>query len=1351
MRHPLERKLAVVRSRVRRLWTLYGLSCVLSAVLLTGVALGLADCLIRFQDRGLRVMASLAVLGVLGWTAYRFLYFGLAARLGDVDLARRLQRRFPQLGEGLASAVQFVKQPAEDPTAGSAALRREVIDQTTAAAEQLDLLAAIQARPVLRAAAGAAALLAATVVLAALDPPRCRTALARLLNPFNDVAWPQVHHLQLRKIPDRVHRGEPFQAELIDLDPHGNPGRLPPELRVYYRFENPDGTTEEQFQKLNVLGNAAVIRRERVTRRFAFRVEGGDDSSMPWHPVAVVDPPAIKSLTIKLVPPAYTGWVPEHVDRDVRALVGTRLELAGEATKPLASAAFCLEGSEEVPARLIGQHGSFEVVSGAAGQLVVEKSGVYWFRLIDRDGLTSDQRPYGQIQAVPDQAPSVSIDQPATNILVTPQAAVPIQLTARDDLAIQRIDLEFSRQDQQDKPDGKLPLYRGPAQVQSQPAGLLAGADSGHRQVASYAWELAPLGLQPGTTVSFWGIAADYRPQTGKSPLRRLSVVTPEQLADHLAARQSLILAELSRALGIQRQGRQQVAASQARLEQLGQPTQPELDNLRNAEHSQREIAQLLGSRGEGVLGHALGLLADLENNKLELRELKGQMEALAIEIQRLGREPLPTIGRQLTAAIKAAQLCLERQPAPSSPPKPPVSEILNPLAAAAKAQDQVIASLERLLGDLARSESFRAFYREMGQLLRDQEELARRSAESGQRTVARELKDLSAEELTQLRLAAHEQRELARRLEAIQHQMDQAADQAQETDPLAAHRIADALDRSRQLGTSGKMRSAAEGLQRNQIGQALQEQRQVLDHLHEVLEILADRRGHGLSGLLKALAQASAELAQIAQCQEELRKQMEGAGADGADARRALESLATQQHELRQKMERTVQRLQRLTVPQAIPPARQAVDKMARAGQSAQQAQARAAALYAQQARQAVEQTLAQLEQHRRQSETQLATEQLTELHQTIQQLHRRQETALQQTRQLDQTTEKQPGPAKDHQAALAELAGQQRRLGDETAGLAARLAGAEVFRWSLQQSADCMALAAGMLERRQTGQPAQQAQQDALDRLACMLEALRPRQAEEGLEGPAGPPSQPGTGPRPGLGTGLRDVAQLRLVKSMQQKINRRTKALDKAWAGADRSAPEPRRRHEAVAHEQAGLAQLLLALVPPEHQAEDQSASPLLRIAGDMRQVETLIRQGQSGRPTQQVQQQIVEDLQQVIREGESRLGPGLLGQHVGAKPSGGKPGQGEAQPGSGPAKAGALPAQGAAPAAPGSQPRRPSPAEIRALLSRFWGSLPERQREQMLQMQQVEEFLPKYELWIEEYFRRLAGQRDRSGLE
>ena len=646
MLHPLQQRIAALRSRVRRLVLLYALSWVVSGVLAAVVVLGLADYLFRFQDPGLRLMASLAALAVVGWTGYRFLYRGLAARLSDLDLARRLQRRFPHLGDSLASAVEFLGQSREDPASGSTTLRDAVVGRTTAAVKKLDFRASLRLGPVRRAAAIAGTCLMAAGILVALNPSGCGTALARLASPFGETSWPRVHHLEIRQpAPQRVNRGGTFRVTVVDA-----PGvALPAEVFIHYRFDGPEGPSVETA-RMSPLGGMMVAQRENVTRPCSFRVEGGDDDSMEWLPIEVVDRPAVKSVVIRLFPPPYTGWPVEQTEKNVHALVGTRLEVSAVATKPLASAVLCLDGIR-VPGRVAQDGLSFQVPADAGHGCVVTKSGPYWFELTDREELTGEEKVLGEIQAVPDVPPSVNVDEPEANVYVTPEAVVPVRVTARDDLAIREVVLAWNRSDQPDGPDARVSLHSGPAAALPK-AGGLAAAASGDQRTVSYRWSLASLRLQPGAQVTYWAAASDYRPQTGKSPSRRLTVVTSEEMADRVVARQSAILSELSRVLAMQRQTREQVAASEILLQAKQRPDQSDMGNLANAERNQREVTRLLAGTGEGVRTLVLGLLADLENNQVDSPDVKRWMQSLRAEIDRLAREDLAAIGLELTAAV---------------------------------------------------------------------------------------------------------------------------------------------------------------------------------------------------------------------------------------------------------------------------------------------------------------------------------------------------------------------------------------------------------------------------------------------------------------------------------------------------------------------------------------------------------------------------------------------------------------------------------------------------------------------------------------------------------------------------
>ena len=641
MLHPLEQKIVSLRRRVRRLAAVYGLSLVAAILLATVAVLGAIDCLLRLEDRGVRIIVSLSALAVLAWSCRRFLASTLFARLPDADLARRVERSFPRLNDGLLSAVEFLGQSEDDPTAGSAALRRAVIAHAAAETQDLDFSAVLDRRPATRAALLLAAACFLASIIVWLAPADARVAVARLVNPLGNTAWPRTTHLKIARPVERIARGQPFEITVVDA--FG--ARLPPEVRIQYRDEAPDGGIVEETEQMRFTNGAMEARRENVQRPFAYRVEGGDDRSMPWSKVAVVEPPAVESLSIRLVPPAYTGWPAVPSERDIRALAGTEVRITGHATRPLAAADLCLEGGRRIPAELSNDGGWFTIGYGGAA-LEIEKSAAYWFDLTDREGLHGGADDRGEITAVPDAPPVVRIEQPTANLFVTPRAVVPIRVAAKDDIAICDVALAFRRSESE--PEHVQPLISGP-----KPPPRQAGPNpTGDSRTVDYRWDLAALELKPGTQLTFYATASDYRPQIGKSDPRRLAIVTPDELQQRIAGREKLIVAELQRALKMQRTCRSQVESLAIRLAELRRFEQADVDRLQAAELGQREVGRLLTSRSEGVPLHVLGLLADLENNRLDSGDARRQMTSLLAELDRLGARALaadgpPTDGRR--------------------------------------------------------------------------------------------------------------------------------------------------------------------------------------------------------------------------------------------------------------------------------------------------------------------------------------------------------------------------------------------------------------------------------------------------------------------------------------------------------------------------------------------------------------------------------------------------------------------------------------------------------------------------------------------------------------------------------
>jgi hypothetical protein len=160
-----------------------------------------------------------------------------------------------------------------------------------------------------------------------------------------------------------------------------------------------------------------------------------------------------------------------------------------------------------------------------------------------------------------------------------------------------------------------------------------------------------------------------------------------------------------------------------------------------------------------------------------------------------------------------------------------------------------------------------------------------------------------------------------------------------------------------------------------------------------------------------------------------------------------------------------------------------------------------------------------------------------------------------------------------------------------------------------------------------------------------------------------------------------------------------------------------------------------------------AEKESDNPMVRIAQQMTEAKQRIAKADSGPATQQLQRQIVADLDRLIQQARKKAGQCKPGQCQ-SQPSERK------QPGSQPPKPGSKPGQTPSDKPATKSTERPrvknankkpgtSAAESRAEMERLWYLLPQHAREQMLQSP-GEEFTPKYEQQIEDYFRRLSQE-------
>jgi hypothetical protein len=1175
MPHPLQQRVDAVERRVRRLRWCYGAACFLLAAAAIIAAASLADYLLRLHDPGLRWILSLAVAGGLGWAALRWIAPAVGSRRNLVGVAQRVEKHFPALDKRLSSAIAFLEQPADDPTAGSLDLRRAVVAETEALSGELDFQKVVDPRRPRRvlSALGLVAIAAAGLALAL--PTLVPLGLVRLAMPWGRDAWPARHALAFAAAPRVLAVGEDFEVEVIDRH-----GELPEAVELQVHLA--DGRDEAHPMKR--LGDRMVLRLDNVTQPFAYRAVGGDDYHMTWTTLEVVLPPKITDLVMEVTPPAYAHWPVDRGRKLVRALAGSQIVLRGTVDKPIKSAALKTGNNQTLPVSVaVAADGkSFQAPADPRTPWLADKSGEVWCEVVDASALPTGRQERIELQVVADAPPTISWESPADHALVTPRALVPIRGLVKDDLAIARVELRYLRPDASDQGEQVFELYVGKQRADSKAGGNTeARATAGQSLTLDTAWDLALIpGLADGSVLAVRIVAEDQKPQQTAAGVRRLTIISEEELESRVVQQQSSILTQLAEVLRLQRETRDQTAELEIRLKERGQLEPRDLSHLQSAELNQRQVQRLLTDPQDGVEARIVALLDELANNRVSSQAAADRMTELLEKVQRLAKEDLAGISHELTAALKSAQAGAENKETSGCGADVP-ADVGQSLATAGAGQERVIAALESLLGDLSQWDNFSRLAREIGSIRSDQSALADETDRLRLELAASDSPDASAGRASS-RQFARRQLELARRYEKLQSRMTEMRQRLAQSDPLMAGTLADALDAARRLAIGGRMRSASGELQEVRPGTAHQTQQEVLSGLAELQDILARRRDAELARTTQSLHQAAGELDGLAQRQQQLRRELAQAAADSQEAsrKRKLERLSQQAKKLAEEVRELSRKLERLQARRASESGEQAAAAMDQSADSAatdlhDESQDQAAA-----AQDLLEETKRQLEQQIKQAEQDLLREQLARLEQHIEGLIARQKNVVAETDRLEEFRRKQNGKFTDpQQATLHGIAGEERLLADESGQLATTVQAAAAFVLGLQGAQTQLDAAAQRLEAGETGAATKDHEEDALRRLTQLREALKPE--ETGAQPPPEDQQQP-PGPEAGAPPAIQNLAELKLLKLMQEEIQRQTAELEKVRSQTGQLDAQQTQRLEALAGEQGKLADMVMDLI-------------------------------------------------------------------------------------------------------------------------------------------------------------------------
>lgn len=1124
-------RLAAIRRRVRRLVWWSGLSVSLTAVFGGLIVAGGLDWLIRLDDIGLRVLLAVVVWSVIGGTLWRSLWRPLRYPLSDDLVADQIDRRYPGLSGRSRTAAEFASSGC-DPRWGSAELQALVIRQSQADLHQVtpdDVVEPRKLGPQLWAA-WLTCLVAAALLVA--YPLEAATAVRRLMWPWGRQPWPQATVLQLydasgRPVtwaeddPLRAVRGETLRFEVRSLR-----GPLPDKVWLESRLD-PDGPPEgallkqELRDRTDEKAEAVGLVEIPVTQGpLDFRVTGGDDRSMPWYRLLVVEPPTLADFEITVTPPSYSGLPVETLPAgatQIRGLIGSQVTVAARSTRPVGTAMLAQRETDLV--RLDVSPDGYRFV----GRLTITKPGtaVFWFVLTDRQGFREQQPLEFELRGEIDAVPEVLLMQPDADRLVTPTATVPLAITARDDRGLTELRLAWQI-------DESEMIQRLLAEWNDRPLQAPFNAE----------WLLSELNLKPGQRLVFRAEALDAcdvgEPHIGKSPPRTLLIISPDEKAADLARRIGELLDDLSDAARQQERLTQQAGELQTQLDTVGGLRNEDRDLLNRVQFDQRRLNAQLTDPQHGLARQTRRLRSEFPENGLTDSVSEPQLDALAGTLEELASTALPQVDQQLTQAAKL----LDQPDADESGARTALSE-------ARRGQAEVLQTLNERQAELARWQDERELTGELQALLEAQKQLNADTAEIGAETVSRAPAELTPQQSAELQKLATRQRHQADRLGQFQQHLEQLAKKLEKDDPARAHEAEEAAARLEKQQLDAILKQAADDVAANRIGTAGPLQQRAEQALEELQQAWTEQLPDDAEQLVDRLHRMEATARQLTEQAEMLRKKSEDESLTQDDR----ETLRKQSEELRREAQRLERQLDRMRMPAAADAARDAAQELRQAEAAANDPddpdQLRKHTKAAEEALRDIEK---ELRQNRRQAEARLLQEERERIAARIEMLKTRQDGVIAETTRLEDQRRESGRFTRGQQRSLQDLAGVERELSATAIELRDQLASAIVAKAALGGVARSLERAAERLADRQTDAVTQQLEQDAAQRLARILTAWN-RKPEKPANEAEPPPEQDSEEPQqagpPGEAIPLQ--TQLALLRELQAECLDRTASLE------------------------------------------------------------------------------------------------------------------------------------------------------------------------------------------------------------
>jgi hypothetical protein len=537
----------------------------------------------------------------------------------DAAVARRLDRAGDGGGRiltGWELALGRYGVRGAQPAPLSAGLASLAVADAVAAAGRVPRGKVAPVRPVGRSLAALCVLWGAVALAAVCLPGLAGTQWSRFLRPWDDV--PPFSRSKFAVQPGNVKvlyggeleiratvTGEPVdQLELVLQSANSREPPLP-------MFPEADGSWRTVLAK--VVDPADYFVRAHRARSIRYHID-------------IITVPLIEGVRLRIVPPEYANratYEGPMPNSGISGLPATKVQVFVRSNRSLRGGTLALSGPGKpvvLPMKPV-ETGGQEVV----GQFSIAGDGKFQCRVIDDAGQPSQQSFSGNVVMLADERPLVRITQPQKMSLATPNAVLPVTLSAEDDCGLSRLQLFRSLNDSRPLPaDLSLPS-RPPLRID-----------------ASVRLPLDHYGLEPGDVIKLFGRAEDNDPAGAKgaeSSVVTVRIISQEEF-DRLVRTREGIQAMLSKYYAARR--RMESLAEKAeglrkKLTKLSPGGKLSAETRQELHHLQRLLRREAGAMRKSA-GHSLPF--DLDRHLApELNSLVKLTDEMADTLEKLEKE----------------------------------------------------------------------------------------------------------------------------------------------------------------------------------------------------------------------------------------------------------------------------------------------------------------------------------------------------------------------------------------------------------------------------------------------------------------------------------------------------------------------------------------------------------------------------------------------------------------------------------------------------------------------------------------------------------------------------------------